>query len=203
MLLLVGLGNPGAEYALNRHNLGFLVLDAIVEDYGFSPWRTKFQAWISEGKLGGEKVLALKPQTFMNRSGDAVSAAVRFFKLEPSDVLVVHDELDLAPAKVKVKTGGGTAGHNGLKDIGSHIGPDFRRVRIGIGHPGSKDRVHRYILGNFSMADQEWVADVVGAIVGAAPLLAKGEDARFMSDVAMQMAPQDQQNKQDKSDDGI
>ena len=200
MLLLVGLGNPGTEYALNRHNLGFLVLDAIVEDYAFSPWRTKFQAWVSEGKLGGEKVFALKPQTFMNRSGEAVSAAVRFFKLESSDVLVVHDELDLAPGKVRVKNGGGTAGHNGLKDIGSHITPDFRRVRIGIGHPGSKDRVHRHILGNFSMEEQEWVADVVGAIVSSAPLLAQGEDARFMSDVALKMAPQD---KQGQTDDGI
>lgn len=200
MLLLVGLGNPGAEYALNRHNIGFLVLDAIAEDYGFSPWRSKFQAWISEGKLGGEKVLALKPQTFMNRSGDAVSAAMRFFKLEPSDLLVVHDEMDLAPGKVRVKDGGGTAGHNGLKDIGAHIGPDFRRVRIGIGHPGSRERVNSHILGNFSMAEQEWVADVVGAIVSAVPLLAQGEDARFMSDVALKIAPKDQQ---DQADDGI
>jgi len=200
MLLLVGLGNPGAEYALNRHNVGFLVLDAIAEEYGFSPWRTKFQAWIAEGTLGGVKVLALKPQTFMNRSGDAVSAAMRFFKLEPSDLVVVHDEMDLAPGKVRVKTGGGTAGHNGLKDIGSHIGPDFRRVRIGVGHPGAKGLVNRHILGNFSMQEREWVADVVGAIVGAVPLLAKGEDARFMSDVAMMSAPQDEA---DQADDGI
>lgn len=189
MLLLVGLGNPGAEHALNRHNYGFLVVDTIVEEYGFSPWRSKFQALISEGKLSGEKVLAMKPQTYMNLSGDAVAQAVRFYKLEPEDVVVVHDELALEPGKVRVKTGGGTAGHNGIKDIGARIGLDFRRVRIGIGHPGNKGRVEKYVLSNFPIGEQDDVADIVGAISDAIPLMAEGRDSEFMNQVTLKTTP--------------
>lgn len=189
MLLLVGLGNPGAEHALNRHNIGFLVVDTIVEEYGFSPWRSKFQSLIAEGKLSGEKVLVMKPQSYMNLSGGAVAEAVHFYKLDPEDVLVIHDELALEPAKVRVKTGGGTAGHNGIKDISARIGPDFRRVRIGIGHPGNRGRVEKYVLSNFPQSDHEWVADIAGAITDAAPLLAEGRDSEFMNQVTLKTAP--------------
>jgi PTH1 family peptidyl-tRNA hydrolase len=148
MQLWVGLGNPGANYALHRHNVGFMAVDVIAQMHGFSPWTKKFQGWVSEGRIGSEKVLLLKPETFMNESGRSIRAAVDFYKLAPEDVTVFHDELDLAPMKVKVKRGGGTAGHNGLRSTDAHIGPDFRRVRLGIGHPGHKDRVHGYVLSN-------------------------------------------------------
>ncbi len=201
MLLLVGLGNPGSEHALNRHNYGFLVLDTIVEEYGFSSWRSKFQALISEGKLSGEKILAMKPQTYMNLSGDAVAQALRFYKLDPEDVLVIHDDLALEPGKVRVKKGGGTGGHNGLNNIDSHIGPDYRRVRIGIGHPGNKARVEKYVLSNFPVGARDGVADIVGAITDAAPLLAEGRDSEFMNQVTLKTAPT--KGAPGKDDDGV
>jgi len=185
MQLWVGLGNPGPQYAMNRHNVGFMALDVIADMHGFGPVQKKFQGWIQEGRLGGEKIVLLKPATFMNESGRAVGEAMRFYKLEPAQLTVFHDELDLAPFKVKVKVGGGTAGHNGLRSIDSHLGPDFRRVRIGIGHPGHKDRVLGYVLGNYAKSEQDDLAEMLGAISAEAEWLAKGEDARFMSDVAL------------------
>jgi PTH1 family peptidyl-tRNA hydrolase len=158
MRLIVGLGNPGAKYARNRHNIGFMAVDAIHGHHpSFSPWRSRFQAEVSEGTLNGEKVLLMKPQTFMNESGRAVGEAARFFKLSPSDVTVLYDELDLAPGKVRVKTGGGSGGHNGIKSIDAHLGKDYVRVRMGIGHPGHKDRVTGHVLGDFSKADRDWL----------------------------------------------
>ena len=185
MQLWVGLGNPGAQYALHRHNVGFMALDVIAEMHGFGPVQKKFQGWLQEGRIGGDRVLLLKPATFMNESGRAVSEALRFYKLEMAALTVFHDELDLAPFKVKVKTGGGTAGHNGLRSIDQHLGPDFRRVRIGIGHPGHKDRVTGYVLGNYAKAEIDDLTGMLAAIGAEAEWLAQGEDARFMSDVAL------------------
>ncbi|MBB3983532.1 PTH1 family peptidyl-tRNA hydrolase [Sphingobium fontiphilum] len=185
MQLWVGLGNPGPQYALHRHNVGFMALDVIADMYRFSPAKKQFQGWTQEGRIGTEKVILLKPATFMNESGRSVGAAMRFYKLTPQDVTVFHDELDLAPMKVKVKRGGGTAGHNGLRSTDAHIGPDFRRVRIGIGHPGHKDRVHGYVLGNYHKSEQDALTDMLGAIGAEAPWLAAGDDARFMNDVAL------------------
>ena len=187
MLLLVGLGNPGAKYAQNRHNIGFMAVDAIADDHGFGPWRSKFQGKVSEGVLAGEKVVLLKPGTFMNLSGQSVGEAARFYKLGPAEVTVFHDELDLAPFKIKVKQGGGHAGHNGLRSIDQHCGPDFRRVRIGIGHPGHKDRVTGHVLGNYAKAEMDDLADMLAAIGAEAGWLAAGDDARFMNDVALRM----------------
>lgn len=186
MLLLVGLGNPGPRYADNRHNIGFMALDAIARRHGFSPWRRRFEGEVAEGTIGGERVLALKPMTFMNESGRAVGQAARFFKIEPAQVLVLHDELDLAPGKVKLKTGGGHAGHNGLRSIIDHIGPAFRRLRLGIGHPGHKDRVHAYVLSDFAKADRDWLERLIEAVGEQAGLLMTGEekaDGTFMSKV--------------------
>lgn len=187
MQLWVGLGNPGPQYAMHRHNVGFMAADAIAETYGFSAPKKQFQGWTREGRVGNAKILLLKPGTRMNESGRAVRAAMDFYKLTPADVTVFHDELDLAPFKVKVKTGGGTAGHNGLRSTDAHIGPDFRRVRIGIGHPGHKDRVHGYVLGNYAKAEIEPLTDMLGAIAAEAPWLAVGDDARFMSDLALRL----------------
>ena len=174
MLLIVGLGNPGSRYAANRHNIGFMAVDEIVRRHCFSPWRQRFQGDVAEGRLDGEKTMALKPRTYMNESGRAVAEAMRFFKLRPEDVVVFHDELDLAPGKLRVKRGGGHAGHNGLRSIIAHIGPDFRRVRIGIGHPGDPARVTGYVLGDFAKSDREWSEPLLEAIGEAAPLLASG-----------------------------
>ena len=185
MKLIVGLGNPGAKYAQNRHNIGFMAVDRIAADHGFGAWRSKFQGELAEGRLGREKVKLLKPATFMNESGRSVSEALRFYKLGTDALTVFHDELDLAPFKVKVKTGGGTAGHNGLRSIDQHLGPDFRRVRIGIGHPGHKDRVTGYVLGNYAKAEQDSLIGMLGAIASQADWLAKGDDARFMSEIAL------------------
>ncbi|MBI1180869.1 MAG: aminoacyl-tRNA hydrolase [Alphaproteobacteria bacterium] len=185
MLLLVGLGNPGDQYYDNRHNVGFMAVDEIVRRHRFPPWRRKFQAEVSEGFLGVAKVMAMKPQTFMNRSGQAVAEAARFYKLAPADVVVLHDELDLAPGKLRIKQGGGHAGHNGLRDIERHIGPDFRRVRIGIGHPGAKHLVTNYVLSDFAKADDVWLDPLLDAIADAAPHLATGQDEKFMSRVAL------------------
>ena len=189
MLLFVGLGNPGAKYAKNRHNIGFMALDRIADDHGFSPWRSKFQGQVSEGKLGTEKVILLKPETFMNLSGDSVSKAMQFYKLSVEDVVVFHDELDLAPGKVRVKSGGGHAGHNGLRSIHGHIGADYDRVRMGIGHPGHKDRVSGYVLSDFSKADQEWLDDVIRGCSDGAASLAAGDNGKFSNAVAMRVAP--------------
>ncbi|MCF4164866.1 aminoacyl-tRNA hydrolase [Zavarzinia compransoris] len=191
MILLVGLGNPGGEYAGNRHNIGFMALDAIHDRYAFSPWKRGYQGMVADGKFGagGDKILLLKPLTYMNESGRSVGEAMRFFKLVPGDVVVFHDELDLAPGKVRVKTGGGHAGHNGLRSIDAHLGKDYRRVRLGIGHPGDKALVLRYVLGDFAKSDQAWLDPLVDAVVDAAPLLAKGDDAGFQTRVALLTAP--------------
>lgn len=188
MLLIVGLGNPGDKYARHRHNVGFMAVDAVADAHRFGPERKKFQGLIREGEIGGEKFLSLKPQTFMNDSGQSVGAAMRFYKLQPADVVVFHDELDLAAGKIKAKIGGGLAGHNGLRSIADHIGEDFRRVRIGIGHPGDKARVTGHVLGDFSKADQDWLAPLLDAIAKGAPKLAEG-DAKFGSAVALILAP--------------
>ena len=185
MKLFIGLGNPGAEYASNRHNIGFMALDAIADTHGFGPWRNKFQGQLSEGRLGGEKCLLLKPSTFMNESGRAANEAVRFFKLDLDDVIVLHDEIDLAPAKIRVKTGGGVAGHNGLKSMTRHIGNDYVRVRIGIGHPGDKSKVHSHVLKNFSKSELAWAQPLITAIADAAPFLASDEHASFMNKIAL------------------
>jgi peptidyl-tRNA hydrolase, PTH1 family len=191
MQLWVGLGNPGPQYALNRHNVGFMAVDLIADMHGFSPWTKKFQGWVAEGRpssiLGPEKILLLKPATFMNESGRSVRAAMDFYKLEPDAVTAFHDELDLAPMRVKVKRGGGTAGHNGLRSMDAHIGPDFRRVRIGIGHPGHKDRVHGYVLGNYHKSEIDALTDMLGAIGSEAQWLAQGDDVRFMNDIALRL----------------
>ena len=187
MQLWVGLGNPGADYAMQRHNVGFMAVDAIAEVHGFSPWRARFRGLVAEGRIGNARILLLKPQTWMNDSGRSIGEAARFFKLEPEEVTVFHDELDLAPFKVKVKTGGGTAGHNGLRSIDQHLGPEFRRVRLGIGHPGHKDRVTGYVLGNYAKAEIDDLSDMLGAVSAEAEWLAKRDDARFMNEVALRM----------------
>ena len=189
MQLWVGLGNPGAQYALHRHNVGFMAADIIAEVHGFAPWSKKFRSLVSEGRVGRHRVLLLKPQTFMNDSGDAVQQAMRFYKLEIDALTAFHDELDLAPFKVKVKQGGGTAGHNGLRSIDASLGPDFRRVRIGIGHPGPgrKDLVTPHVLGNYARAEMEPLSELLAAIAAEADWLAAGDDARFMSEIALRL----------------
>jgi PTH1 family peptidyl-tRNA hydrolase len=173
---------------MNRHNVGFMICDLLADFHQFGPIQKKFQGWLQEGRIGGDKVLLLKPATYRNESGRAVSEALRFYKLGTDALTVFHDELDLAPFKVKVKQGGGTAGHNGLRSIDQHLGPDFRRVRLGIGHPGHKDRVTGWVLGNYAKAEMDPLADMLGAIAAEADWLAKGDDTRFMNDVAMRLA---------------
>ncbi|MFN3726061.1 MAG: aminoacyl-tRNA hydrolase [Allosphingosinicella sp.] len=187
MQIWVGLGNPGAQYAMHRHNVGFMAVDAIAEIHNFEPPKKAFHGWAQQGRIGSTRILLLKPATFMNDSGRAVRAAMDFFKREPGDVVAFHDELDLAPFKVKVKTGGGTAGHNGLRSLDAHIGSDFRRVRIGIGHPGHKDRVTGHVLGNYAKAETDDLSDMLAAIAAEADWLAKGDDARFMNEVALRL----------------
>ncbi|RYH01876.1 aminoacyl-tRNA hydrolase [Salipiger sp. IMCC34102] len=189
MKLITGLGNPGAQYAGHRHNIGFMALDRIAGDHGFGPWRAKFQGEIAEGRLGPDKVVLLKPGTFMNESGRAVRAAVDFHKLDPAEVVVFHDELDLAPGKVRLKTGGGHAGHNGLRSIHAHIGADYDRVRLGIGHPGHKDRVAGYVLHDFAKADQDWLDDVLRGVSDGIAELVAGHGDRFLNAVAQRVAP--------------
>ena len=185
MLLWVGLGNPGPEHAKQRHNIGFMALDVIAQRHGFSPWRKRFRGEVAEGSIGGTKVLALKPLTYMNASGDAVQQAAGFHKIAPASIWAFHDELDLAPGKVRVKKGGGTAGHNGLRDMQRALGtPDFGRVRLGIGHPGHKDRVTGHVLGNFAKVDT-WLGPLLDALADAAPLLAAGKAEEFMTRVAL------------------
>ncbi len=189
MKIFVGLGNPGAKYARNRHNIGFMSVDRIAEDHGFGPWKSKFQGEIAEGRLGTEKVLLLKPMTFMNRSGQSVGEAMRFYKLDSTDVTVFHDELDLAPGKVRVKAGGGHAGHNGLRSIHDHIGAACDRVRLGIGHPGRKELVSPYVLSDFAKADTEWLDDVLRGVSDGAVELAGGDGGKFMNAVALRTSP--------------
>ena len=188
-LLIAGLGNPGSQYAKNRHNAGFIVVDELHAHYKFGPWKAKFEGLLSEGSLGGRKTYLLKPQTYMNLSGDCVGPALRFFKLPLEALLVVHDEIDLVKGKLRVKTGGGDAGQNGLRSITAAMGADYRRVRLGIGHPGEKAKVSGHVLQNFSKDDIDWLKPLVEAMVEAAPLLAKDDDAGFMSKVALILKP--------------
>ncbi len=189
MFLLAGLGNPGPRYAKNRHNIGYMAVDEIVRRHGFGPWRLRFQAQVSEGRIDGRKVLCLKPETFMNLSGQAVGEALRFYKLEPSQLIVLHDEIDLAPGKVRVKRGGGHGGHNGLRSIDSHVGKDYWRVRLGVGHPGDKDLVQSYVLRDFPKADLTWVEKLTDVVAAECPRLLAGDEAGFMSKVAHAMNP--------------
>ncbi|MCX7645871.1 MAG: aminoacyl-tRNA hydrolase [Rhodobacteraceae bacterium] len=189
MKLFVGLGNPGARYAGNRHNIGFMAVERIAADHGFSPWRKAFRGQVSEGRLDGEKVLLLKPETFMNLSGESVRAAIDFYKLAPADVIVFHDELDLAPGRVRVKQGGGHAGHNGLRSLHQHLGEAYGRVRIGIGHPGHRDRVSGYVLSDFGRDEADWVEAVLCGISEGAGALAAGDAAGFQNRVALRVSP--------------
>lgn len=188
MKLFVGLGNPGAKYSANRHNIGFMAMDRIAEA-GFAPWKSKFQGQVSEGRIGGEKVILLKPATFMNLSGQSVGEAMRFYKLTPDDITVFHDELDLAPGKVRLKTGGGHAGHNGLRSLHQHIGPEYHRVRLGIGHPGHKDKVARYVLHDFAKSEADWLDDLLRGIENGIGELAAGEGPKFLNAIALRLAP--------------
>ncbi len=190
MHLLVGLGNPGAGHAGNRHNIGFMAVDEIVRRHGFGPWRAKFQGRLSEGRLGGAKALALKPQTYMNNSGQSVGACVRFHGLSTGDVTVFYDDLDLAPGRLRVKTGGGHGGHNGLRSLDAHLDDkDYRRVRLGIGHPGDRDRVTGHVLSDFAKADRDWLAPLLDAVAGHAGLLAAGDASGFMNRIALATRP--------------
>jgi PTH1 family peptidyl-tRNA hydrolase len=185
MLLFAGLGNPGPKHANNRHNAGFMAADAIACRHGFSAWSRKFQAELAEGVLAGEKVLLIKPQTFMNLSGQSVGEAMRFYKLDPPDLTVFYDEIDLAPGKVRIKRGGGAGGHNGIRSLDQHVGADYRRVRIGVGHPGVKELVHGHVLSDFVKADRAWLVPVLDAIADNAALLAKDDDSGFMNKLAL------------------
>jgi PTH1 family peptidyl-tRNA hydrolase len=192
MLLIVGLGNPGRRYAGNRHNIGFMAADEIHRRHDFSPWRARFEGEISEGQLDGEKAIILKPATYMNESGRAVGQAIRFFKLDPADVVVIYDELDLPPGKMRLKTGGGNAGNKGLRSIEAHVGKEFRRLRLGIGHPGAKELVNAYVLHDFAKSDREWLEPLLAAIADNAPLLARRDDANFMNRVHLAIAREDE-----------
>lgn len=189
MKLIVGLGNPGAKYAQNRHNIGFMAVDRIAADHGFSAWRSKFQGQIAEGRFGSDKVMLLKPETFMNLSGQAVGEAMRYLKILSEDVIVFHDEIDLAPGKTRLKTGGGHAGHNGLRSIHGHIGPDYDRVRMGVGHPGHKDAVPDYVLRDFPKADAEWLDDEMRGISDGIAHLVAGDGPKFLNAIALRVAP--------------
>ena len=189
MLLIVGLGNPGPKYARHRHNIGFMAVDAIAKAHGFGAERRRFQGLVREGRLAGDKALILKPQTFMNESGRAVGEAVRFYKLDPAQVVVFYDELDLAAGKVRVKQGGGHAGHNGLRSVVAHVGADVIRVRLGIGHPGHKEKVSPHVLSDFAKADAAWVEPLIDALASEVEWLARGEPERFQTAVAQRIAP--------------
>jgi peptidyl-tRNA hydrolase, PTH1 family len=198
MFLFAGLGNPGAKYERNRHNIGFMAVDEIVRRHGFSTWRHKFQAHASEGKIDGERVIVVKPQTFMNESGRSVGEAMRFLNIEPSQVFVFYDELDLLAGKIRVKTGGGAAGHNGIRSIAAHIGADFRRVRLGIGHPGDKNLVHHHVLSDFAKSDKEWVVPLLDAVAENAGMLLAGKEAEFQSKVHLAVNPLPKKEKRDE-----
>lgn len=187
MKLWVGLGNPEPGMARHRHNIGFMAIDIIADRHGFSPWRRRFSGLVAEGTIGGEKIIALKPLTYMNESGQSVQPAAAFYKLAPDAITAFHDELDLTPGKIRVKRGGGAAGHNGLRSIDRHLGvPDYWRVRLGIGHPGDKARVHGWVLGNFAKGDEEWLIPTLESVSDAAPLLATGKSEEFMTKVALE-----------------
>lgn len=188
MLILVGLGNPGPKYEHNRHNIGFMAVDAFARRWRIGPFRSKFQGQAAEGSIDGERVLLLKPQTYMNESGRSIGEALKFYKGSPSDVVVFYDELDLAPGRFRMKTGGGAAGHNGVRSTIAHIGADFRRARMGIGHPGHKDRVLGHVLSDFHKVDKDWLQALNDAVADAAPFLVKGEDERYQAEV-MRLAP--------------
>ena len=187
MLLLVGLGNPGAGYVGNRHNIGFTVVQEIAKRHGIGPWRRRFQGVACEGPIGGERVLLLLPGTYMNESGRAVAEAAQFYKLPPGGITVFHDEIELPPGKVRVKVGGGIAGHNGLRSISEHIGNDYRRVRFGIGHPGHKDLVEQYVLSDFAKSERAWVEALTGILADNVDLLVRGEDPSFQNKVHLAM----------------
>ena len=195
MFIIAGLGNPGSQYAGNRHNIGFMAVDAIQRRPGFAPWSKKFKALISEGELAREKVLLMKPQTFMNLSGEAVGEAMRFYKLGPQNILAIYDELDLVPGKSRIKTGGGHGGHNGVKSLDAHCGKDYRRLRLGIGHPGAKELVHNHVLGDFAKADQAWLSPLLDAIADNAEMLVRGEDSQFMNKLALAVGAQPDEDK--------
>jgi PTH1 family peptidyl-tRNA hydrolase len=188
-LLLVGLGNPEPAYARHRHNVGFMAVDEVVRRHGFGPFRSRFEGLVAEGQIAGRKVVALKPLTYMNDSGRSVAAAARFYKLDPADIVVLHDELDLAPGRLRVKRGGSPGGHNGLRSIDAHLGPEYWRVRIGIGHPGHKDLVSGYVLHDFGKADAAWLGPLLDAIAAEMPRLAANDEPGFMSRVALLTRP--------------
>jgi PTH1 family peptidyl-tRNA hydrolase len=190
MKLFVGLGNPGSAYARHRHNVGFMALDRIAERNGFPPWKKRFHGLVTDGPIGGRRVVLLKPQTYMNDSGQAVGEAQRYLKIEEGDIYVFHDEIDLAPSKLKVKAGGGNAGHNGLRSITAHVGNEYARIRIGVGHPGSKELVSGWVLRDFAKADQDWLEPLLDAMADAAGRLAAGDQARFLTDVARKLQPE-------------
>jgi PTH1 family peptidyl-tRNA hydrolase len=192
MKLFVGLGNPGAEYARHRHNVGFMALDRIADAHSLGTWRKRFHGETAEGSLGGERVVLLKPTTYMNDSGRSVGEAARFLKIPLEDIYVFHDEIDLAPAKLKVKVGGGNAGHNGLRSLTAHLGNDYHRVRIGVGHPGVKEAVAHYVLHDFAKAEYAWLDPLLDAMAAAAPFLARGDAARFLSQVALKSREDDE-----------
>lgn len=196
MLIIAGLGNPGGKYAAHRHNIGFMAADEIVRRHAFGPWKSKHKAEISSGTLDGEKALVVKPQTYMNESGQAIGEILRFYKEDLSNLIVIYDELDLEPGKLRIKTGGGSGGHNGIKSIDAHCGKEYRRMRLGIGHPGSKERVTGHVLGDFAKADQEWLNKLLQSIADNASLLASGDDSKFMNKVALETG----QNKNAKKE---
>ena len=187
MLLFVGLGNPGAQYAGNRHNIGFMALEAIAREHRFPPFRARFKGRASEGQIGGERVVLLMPETYMNESGRAAQEATRFYKIELADVVAFHDELDLAPGKLRIKTGGGNAGHNGLRSLTAHLGNDYRRVRLGIGHPGDKALVHSYVLNDFGKSERPWVEALCDAVARNAALIVQGDDSKFQTKAHLAM----------------
>jgi PTH1 family peptidyl-tRNA hydrolase len=195
MIIIVGLGNPGTQYANNRHNIGFMAVDALQRLPSFSPWSKKFKSEISEGEIAGEKVLLIKPLTFMNLSGESVGEAMRFYKLAPADIIAIHDELDLVAGRARIKIGGGHGGHNGLKSIDAHCGKDYRRLRLGIGHPGDKDRVHGHVLGDFAKSDKVWLEPLIDAIADNAAMLVKGEDSQLMNKLALAVGVKSEEKK--------
>ncbi|MCM2454197.1 aminoacyl-tRNA hydrolase [Rhizobium sp. CG4] len=198
MIIIAGLGNPGSQYAGNRHNIGFMAVDALQRLPSFSPWSRKFKSEISEGEIAGEKVLLMKPLTYMNLSGEAVGEAMRFYKLGASNIIAIHDELDLPAGRVRIKTAGGHGGHNGLKSLDAHCGKDYRRLRLGIGHPGDKDRVHGHVLGDFAKTDKVWLEPLIEAIADNASMLVKGEDSQLMNKLALATGAKAEPEKQVK-----